>query len=89
MVEKAVHSHAPQKTYFVTIGMFLAISYWILEAFLDSLLIEDASFMMRLLPSDPNELWMRGLVSVMFLGFGLYAHRTHVRIRAARKLNVG
>ena len=43
---------------------------------------------MRLFPSDPNELWMRSLVSVLFVGFGLYAHRVHVRIKAAEKMNI-
>ena len=66
----------------------MAVCYWVLEAFFDSLLIDDATFMTRLMPSDANELWMRSLVSVLFVGFGLYAHRTHVRIKAARRLNV-
>ena len=88
MTDTAPHSDTPQKPYFVSIGNFLAVSYWILEAYFDSILIEDTSFAMRLFPSDPNELWMRSLVSVLFIGFGLYAHRAHVRIRATEKLNV-
>jgi hypothetical protein len=73
MADKAPHSDTPQKPYFVSIGNFLAVSYWIIEAYFDSVLIEDTSFTMRLFPSDPNELWMRSLVSVLFVGFGLYA----------------
>jgi len=88
MADKAPHSDTPQKLYLVSIGNFLAVSYWIIEAYFDSILIEDTSFTMRLFPSDPNELWMRSLVSVLFVGFGLYAHRAHVRIRATQKLNV-
>jgi len=88
MADKAPHSDTPQKPYFVSIGNFLAVSYWIIEAYFDSVLIEDTSFTMRLFPSDPNELWMRSLVSVLFVGFGLYAHGAHVRIRATEKLNV-
>lgn len=75
------------KPFFVSIGVFLAVGYWILEAFFDSILIADASFAMRLFPPDPNELWMRSLVSLLFIGFGLYAHKTHARMRAARELN--
>jgi hypothetical protein len=88
MTDKAPHSDTPQKPYLVSIGNFLALSYWILEAYFDSILIENTSFAMRLFPSDPNELWMRSLVSALFVGFGLYAHRVHVRIRASEKLNV-
>jgi hypothetical protein len=88
MADKASHPDTLQKPFFVSIGNFLALSYWIIEAYFDSLFIEDTSFMMRLFPSDPNELWMRSLVSVLFVGFGLYAHRVHVRIRAAEKMNL-
>ena len=88
MADKTPHRDTPQKPYFISIGNFLAVSYWIIEAYFDSVLIKDTSFTMRLFPSDPNELWMRGLVSMLFVGFGLYAHRVNARIRAAEKLNV-
>lgn len=88
MANTASHSDKPQKPYLVSIGNFLALGYWIMEAYFDSVLIEDASFAMRLFPSDPNELWMRSLVSALFVAFGLYAHRVHVRIRSVERLNV-
>lgn len=88
MADKAPNSDTSQNPFFVSIGNSLALSYWIIEAFFDSLLIEDASFMTRLFPSDPHELWMRGLVSALFVAFGLYAHRVHARITATEKLNV-
>src|SRR5210317_786413 len=88
MTDKTPAADTLPGPFFVSIGVFLAGCYWVLEAFFDSLLIDDATFMTRLMPSDANELWMRSLVSVLFVGFGLYAHRTHVRIKAARKLNV-
>ena len=87
MQGKAPRVDTPQKPFLVSIGSILAIGYWILEAYFDSLLIADTTFMLRLFPSDANELWMRSLVSALFVGFGLYAHGTHVRIRAAEKLN--
>lgn len=73
---------------FFFIGCFLAASFWVLEAYFDSVLIENESFATRLFPSDMNELWMRGLVSVLFLGFGLYSRIVYARIRAAEKLNL-
>lgn len=88
MAGKASRLKTPQKPYLVSIGNFLAVGYWIIEAYFDSILIDDTTFTMRLFPSDPNELWMRSLVSAMFVGFGLYAHRIHARIRSVEKLNV-
>ena len=87
MANKALEPDTPQKPFFVSIGNFLAVSYWIIEAYFDSVLIENTTFAMRLFPSDPNELWMRSLVSVLFVGFGLYAHVTHGRIKAVEKMN--
>lgn len=88
MAGKAPHSDTPPKPHLVSIGNFLAVGYWIIEAYFDSVLIEDASFASRLFPSDLNELWMRSLVCLLFVGFGLYAHRTHVRIKSVEKLNL-
>ena len=73
---------------FILIGIWLATGYWVIEAYLDTLFIENVSFAMRLFPSDQNELWMRSLISVFFIGLGLYLHKIHARIRAAEKINV-
>jgi hypothetical protein len=88
MADKTPHRDTLLKPFFISIGNFLAISYWIFEAYFDSVLIEDTSFTLRLFPSDPNELWMRSFVSLLFVGFGLYAHRVNARIMAAEKMNV-
>ena len=76
------------KPHLVSIGNFLAVAYWIIEAYFDSILIEDTSFALRLFPTDTHELWMRSLVSLSFVGFGLYAHKNYVRLKSAEKLNV-
>jgi hypothetical protein len=73
---------------FILIGIWLATGYWVIEAYIDTFFIENVSFAMRLFPSDQNELWMRSLISLFFIGFGLYLHRVHARIRAAEKMNV-
>ena len=89
MTDKTHHSGELQRPFFVFIGILLAISYWVIDAYFDSALIVGASFATFLLPADPNETWMRSLVSVLFVGFGLYSHRAHLlRIEAAMKLNV-
>lgn len=88
MADQPPNPDTSPKPFFVAIGTFLAVSYWIIEAYFDSVLIEGATFMTRLFPSDPNELWMRSLVSALFVGFGLYAQRAHARIEATEKLSV-
>lgn len=89
MTDKAPHSHLSQRPYFVLIGILLAIVYWAIDAYFDSASTGGASFTMFLLPADTGETWMRSLVSVLFVGFGLYSRRAHVlRIDASMKLNV-
>ena len=87
MTGQSTQPDTPPKAHLISIGNFLAVAYWIMEAFFDSILIEDTSFTERLFPSDPNELWMRSLVSILFISFGLYAHRTYVRVKSLEKLN--
>ena len=70
------------------ISCLLAAGFWIFESYLDSIIMEDASFTARLLPSDPNELWMRGLVSIILIGFGAYAEKTQASILRSRTLNM-
>lgn len=88
MVDFSSRSDASPKPHFLFIGNFLAVAYWISEAYFDSLLIENTTFAMRLFPSDSHELWMRSFICLLFVGFGLYAHRTFARIRKTEKLNV-
>jgi len=57
-------------------GIALAAIYWVCEASIDTLFIENTSFAMRLLPSDLNELWMRSFSSVLLIGVALSAHGT-------------
>lgn len=73
---------------FIFIGIWLAIGYWVIEAYFDTVLVENVSFTMRLFPTDQHELWMRSLISSLFIGFGLYSHKVHVRIRSAEIMNV-
>ena len=74
MANTAAHADTRQKPPFISIGCFLAVSYWIIEAYFDSVLIENTSVAKRLFPSDLNELWMRSLVCVLFIGFGSWAY---------------
>ncbi len=83
MTETATDSSTPRNPRFILVSTAVAIGYWVIEAFLDSLLLKDVSFAMRLFPSDLNELWMRGLACTLFIAFGLYSQRVQARIHSA------
>lgn len=87
MTDPAIGTSERQDSPLFFIGGFLAVSFWVIEAYFDSLLIENESFVTRLFPSDLNELWMRSLICALFVGFGLYSRAAHARIRYANKLN--
>ena len=82
------NTDTPNSPPLLIIACFLVAIFWIIEAYLDSIFIETASFTARLLPSDPNELWMRGLVSIILIGFGGYAEKTQASILRSRTLNM-
>ena len=83
MADTAPDPGKPRNAPFILVGSAAAAGYWVVEAYLDSLLLGNVSFASRLFPSDANELWMRGLVSAFFIAFGLYAHKVQVRTRSA------
>ena len=56
---------------FGLLGLGLAMLYWVLESVIHRYIYAEQSF--ELLPSDENELWMRLLVVVLILGFGMFA----------------
>ena len=81
-------SDEPRNAPFIFIGCFLGIAFWIIEAYFDSLMIDNTSFQQRLFPSDPNELWMRGFICALFVSFGLYAHIITTRMRSVESMNL-
>lgn len=83
MPETATDSSAPRNPHFVRVGTAVAMGYWVVEAFVDTLLVKDVSFTARLFPWDPNELWMRSLACALFIAFGLYSQRVQARIHCA------
>ena len=65
----------------ILIGVGVAALYWLVESALHISLLDDANFLSQLFPRDPNELWMRSLIVILIIAFGLYARRA-VRERA-------
>lgn len=64
-----------QRVGFDKLGVFLAILFWPLEALLHTFLFGDEDFLSNLISADVNENWMRLLVSITLIGFGIFAQR--------------
>ncbi len=84
MPDIAPDANTDQKPPLFVIACVLAAGFWVIESYMDTLILENTSFTARLLPSDLNELWMRGLVCVLLIAFGLYAQKTNARILDAK-----
>jgi len=71
----------------VHIGLYAAlfgILYWPIEALIHVIFFNQGEFSDLLFHPEPNEAWMRILISASFIAFGYYAHRT---IRHEKQLN--
>jgi len=58
------------------LGVLLGVSYWPAEAAIHTWLFSRGSFVENLLHLDANEMWMRLIISLGFIAFGLYAQHT-------------
>ena len=57
------------------LGIVIGILYWPFEAFVHTVIFGQGHFLAKLLPTEPNEIWMRSLISVGFIVFGFVAQR--------------
>jgi hypothetical protein len=71
-----------KKQYFyLKIAILVALSYWVIDSFIHFIGYGEIEF--ELIPSDFDELWMRGVIFIMLMAFGFFAdHHTH-KIRIA------
>jgi hypothetical protein len=53
-------------------GILLSVTYWIVEMLIHGFLFNET---IEIFPSDANELWMRGVIVFLLVGFGIYADR--------------
>ncbi len=58
------------------LGILIGILYWPAEAMIHSFIFKNGHFIDNLYHSDANEIWMRILISSMFIGFGIYARKS-------------
>lgn len=69
----------------IKIGIVLAAIFWLLEATLHHYAFGEGNIWRALIPADPNELWMRSLISVLMIAFGVYAHVLIARIKESER----
>lgn len=55
------------------IGVGLGLLFWFVESAIHSLVLHEGTFIRQLLSPAAHEAWMRGLIALMFITFGVYA----------------
>ena len=70
-----------------TKGFALAVAFWVFESFIHRFVQGEPSF--EFLPSDPNELWMRVIICLLIILFGVSGDATIEQLTAKEeeKLN--
>jgi hypothetical protein len=68
---------------FSLMGIGLALLYWVAESLIHRFVYAEASF--EIVPSEPNEFWMRLLIIVLIIGFGLFADNRANKIRKTER----
>ena len=66
---------------FTVLGIALALLYWFAESVIHRFVYAEAFF--EVVPSDVNEFWMRLLIIVLIVSFGLFADNRARKIRAS------
>lgn len=54
------------------IGIGLGVFFWFFEAMIHSVIFYHGNLIREILAPDPHEMWMRLLVSCLFISFGIY-----------------
>lgn len=57
------------------LGILVGILYWPAEALIHDFILGRGSFIDNLFSSVPDGIWMRTLMSALFISFGMYAQR--------------
>lgn len=57
------------------LGVVIGVLYWPFEALVHAVIFGQGDFVGKLFPPEPNELWMRSVISIGFIAFGMSAQR--------------
>ncbi len=64
------------------VGLIVGLGYWPFEAAVHAWIFRAGSFFEQLVGRDANELWMRTLITLLFVAFGWAAERMMRRLEA-------
>ncbi len=73
------NSSKHQDRHFIVVGIALAVLYWIIEAAVHAFILHDGSFAQQLFAPDAHALWVRSLVAILVIPFGVYAYVATIR----------
>lgn len=68
---------------FTVLGIGLSVFYWFAESAIHRFVYAEAFF--EALPSDENELWMRLVIIVLIVSFGVFADNRARKIKATER----
>ena len=68
---------------FSIVAFVIALSFWIFEALIHYFIFGDPIF--ELIPHDSNEFWMRVLIVILIIGFGIFADYYSRKLLIAQK----
>jgi len=69
-----------------SVGIGLALFYWLIESAVDSFLFHKESFAQRFFLPDSNELWMRLLIMALIISFSSYIQSNYRENKAEKRM---
>jgi signal transduction histidine kinase len=67
----------------IWLSVAFATAFWLFDSSLHHFVYKEPSF--QLIPTEPNELWMRTMIVVLLVGFGIYAHLLFSRLATTQE----
>ncbi|OGC78343.1 MAG: hypothetical protein A2145_02070 [candidate division Zixibacteria bacterium RBG_16_40_9] len=69
----------------IFLGVFAALTFWIVESFIHSSIFHEGKLLQNIFSKDPNELWMRIVVSCLLIALGIYAHSSFTKLKKSEE----
>ena len=69
----------------IFLGILSALVFWFIETLIHSSLFNQGELLQNIFPTDPNELWMRTLVSSLLIAIGIYAHSSITKLKKSEE----
>ncbi|MGA1876028.1 MAG: PAS domain S-box protein [bacterium] len=71
--EENIYQQVTKVDHYLLVGVGLGIFFWIFEALTHTFIFRHGSLMGEIFTPDVHEIWMRSVVVVLFIIFGIYA----------------